>query len=89
MARHVKFLSTQLELEKLMTKARVAWCHYLATGVNSAGINSTSNTDAGFALIQNYAHDLHTLSITETSVWGETLMKELAAYQQDVNSNKA
>lgn len=88
-AGHVRFLSTQLELEKLMTKARVAWCHYLATGVNSAGINSTSNTDAGFALIQNYAHDLHTLSITETGVWGETLMKELAVYQQDIKSNKA
>ena len=90
---HIRFVSTQLELEKLITKARISWCHYLATGVNSSGVNSsevnsTNNTDAGFSLIQDYANDLHTITISETGIWGETIMKELATYQKDINSNK-
>ena len=80
---HIRFVSTQLELEKLITKARVSWCRYLATEVNN-----TQSYDAGFSLIQDYANDLHTTTISETGLWGETIMKELAKYQKDIDSNK-
>ncbi len=80
---HIRFVTTQLELEKLITKARISWCHYL-------GSSTVGNKDyeTGFRLIQDYATELHTITIAETGRWGETIMKELAKFQKSIESKK-
>jgi len=80
---HIRFFTTQLELEKLMTKARISWCRYL-------GLRSSDNDDykAGFLLIQEYATELHTTTISETGRWGETIIKELANFQKNIDQKK-
>lgn len=78
---HIRFVSMQLKLEKLITASRVNWCKYLA---------STHETDAeiaeGFSLILAYADSLHTATISETGRWGETLLTELAKYQSSIDA---
>ncbi len=78
---HIRFFITQLELEKLMTKARISWCHYL-----QAITSNEEELEKGFLLIQEYAAELHTTTISETGRWGETLKKELAQYQKTLAS---
>ena len=80
---HIRFVTTQLELEKLITKARILWCHYLESKVSDS-----EGHEAGFLLIQDYATDLHTTTISETGRWGEAIMNELAKFQKSIESKK-
>lgn len=78
---HIRFVSTQLELERLITASRVEWCKYLAEP------HGTDDEIAqGFSLILAYANSLHTATIAETGHWGETLLAELAKFQKTVES---
>ena len=81
---HIRFVSTQLELEKMITKARISWCQYLS----SQG-NDNQDSESGFLLIQDYANDLHTITISETGRWGVALLKELAKFQKTIETKKA
>ncbi len=76
---HIRFVSTQLEIEKLATQVRISWFEYLAS--QDAGNNDYK---PGFLLIQNYASDLHTITIEETGRWGKALLQELAKYQKQI-----
>lgn len=82
-AGHIRFVATQLELEKLMTATRISWCRYLSQ--DHAGDIS----NAGFSLILNYAEELYAITLSETGLWGELLLKELSVYQQDMTTHKA
>ena len=77
---HIRFVSTQLELEKLIASSRISWCKYLAT--------KTPNDDIekGFDLILSFAQALHTATISETGRWGETLLTELAKFRTALES---
>ena len=81
---HIRFVSTQLEIEKLVTQARISWFEYLAS-------QDVGNSDykPGFLLIQNYASDLHTITIEETGQWGKALLQELAKYQKQIEEKNA
>lgn len=83
-AGHIRFVTTQLELEKLMTQARISWCRYLS-------LRSGDNEDprAGFLLIQEYATELHTITLSETGRWGETIIKELESFQKSIGQKKS
>ncbi|ABM03708.1 hypothetical protein Ping_1938 [Psychromonas ingrahamii 37] len=80
---HIRFVTTQLELEKLITDARISWCHYL----ESRGGDS-EDLDAGFLLIQDYTSELYTTTLSETGRWGETMIKELTRFQKSIESRK-
>lgn len=78
---HIRFVSTQLELERLIISSRINWCRYLA------GLGKTDTDIAeGFSLILSYATSLHNATISETGRWGEALLAELAKYQKRVDS---
>ncbi len=81
---HVRFVSTQLELEKLITASRIEWCNF------SAHIDLENISDEqvayGFALIQAYAEKLYETTLSETGHWGETLMEELKKYQKSIKN---
>ena len=77
---HIRFVSTQLEIEKLIIQARIVWFEYLA----SQSVDS-SDYKHGFLLIKNYAGDLHKITIGETGRWGKALLQELAKYQKQID----
>ena len=74
---HIRFVSTQLSLEKLITASRIRWCRYLTE-------SPTTKEDLarGFDVILAYAADLHTTTIAETDRWGEGLLAALEKYRQ-------
>ncbi len=74
---HIRFVATQLELEKIITEARIGWYEYLASA--SSG---TPDVQAGFEQIRMYAEALYAATIAETARWGETLLRELAKLQK-------
>ncbi len=78
---HIRFFSTQLELERLITASRVEWCKYLA-----GPHESDDDLAEGFAIILGYANALYTATITETGRWGETLLVELAKFQKSIEA---
>jgi hypothetical protein len=78
---HIRFVSTQLQLEKLITASRVEWCQYLAGPLDGDAARAQ-----GFALILAYASSLHTTTLAETGHWGETLLAELAKYQKTIEA---
>ncbi len=78
---HIRFVTTQLEIERIIIRARIHWCEYMAT-------QKVSDADAskGFEQILTYANELHARALTETDRWGETLLKELKKYDQSLVS---
>ncbi|MBL4907148.1 MAG: SLATT domain-containing protein [Sneathiella sp.] len=78
---HIRFVTTQLELEELITSARVGWCNYLVKPDET-----NQSHDDGFALIQSYASALHACTISETGRWGEATLKELAKFQKKMET---
>lgn len=78
---HIRFVSTQLELERLITEFRIRWCKYLA------GSHETDDDLAeGFAIVLAYADALHKSTIAETGRWGETILAELAKFQERIEA---
>jgi len=81
---HIRFVSTQLELERLITASRVGWCKYLV------GPHGTEEEIAqGFSLILTYADTLHTATISETGRWGAALLTELSKFQKTIESKSS
>ncbi|SMC28091.1 hypothetical protein SAMN02745857_03114 [Andreprevotia lacus DSM 23236] len=81
---HIRFVSTQLELEKLITASRVGWCKY-----RSGQHETDAPLTEGFGIILAYATSLHAATIGETGRWGQTLLSELAAYQKSIKTNQS
>ncbi len=84
---HVRFVATQLELEKLITASRIAWCEHLA-GLNNSGNMTPEEREQGFALILGYATKLHETAISETGRWGEALIAELAQFRDNMTQGR-
>jgi len=75
---HIRFVATQLDIEKIITSARIKWCNYL-TKIEE----SNQKHDDGFALIQSYANALYARTISEAGRWGEATSKELENFQKE------
>lgn len=78
---HIRFVSTQLELEKLIAASRIGWCKYLSKKTPN------DESESGFDLILSYAQALHMTTILETGRWGETLLAELANFHKTLESH--
>lgn len=77
---HIRFVSTQLELERLVVASRVEWYRYLALPRNG-----DEELARGFGLILDYAQNLHGAVLKETGRWGETLLDELSKLERKMN----
>ncbi len=80
---HIRFVSTQLELERLVVASRVEWYRYLALPRES-----DEDLSRGFGLILDYAHNLHSAVLQETGRWGETLLAELSKLERKMNGGR-
>lgn len=78
---HIRFVSTQLELEKILVAARIKWCELLAVGDPREEHRASQ-----FAHILAYAGAVHTVTLSETARWGETLTVELSKYMRSIES---
>lgn len=81
---HIRFVGTQLRLEKLMTASRIQWCRYL-----SESPSTKEELARGFDIVLAYAEELHTTTIGETGEWGASLLAALKGYRDTVNGGSA
>lgn len=79
---HIRFVTTQLEIEKLIVASRINWCQFLMTNQSTP-----LNVDEAFELLNAYASTLHNMALKETQHWGETITGELQKYQQMINKS--
>ena len=80
---HVRFVTTQLILERLIVAKRLEWS---AFSVELASDPTVAKK--GFDLILKYATELHSATIAETGNWGETLLGELAKYEKSIDAER-
>lgn len=78
---HVRYVSAQLALERLVTESRIGWAAWLASQQNGQPDRQT-----GFDLIHAYATHLYTISISETDRWGEAILADVAKYQNSIDA---
>lgn len=64
-ASHIRFVSTQLALEQIMTTRRIEWYQFLAT--------PQTKVAQGFELLQHYASDLYRGTTSETADWAHAV----------------
>lgn len=72
---HIRFTSSQLSLEKVMTDARIKWCSYMQSIEESTLTPEQINN--GFGIISAYSEQLYVTIISETNEWGAALVAEL------------
>lgn len=84
---HVRTVSAQLSLEKLITLTRIRWCRYQS----EAGQNQPDKeaVEAIFDFILAYAEGIYAATISETAVWGEALLSELNKYADALKQGEA
>lgn len=82
---HVRFVSVQLSLEHLMTKARIEWCGYLMKVTDSP---PNASHKEGFDLIGAYVEAVYAATIAETGQWGFSVMEELSKYSQALDRQR-
>lgn len=78
-AAHVRNVSVQLELERLLIEFRLDWLR-LRSQIPSTG-PSEQQTDAAFNLFHAFSKDLFGAVLRETRVWGRTLTQALDGYR--------
>lgn len=84
---HIRYVTAQLELERLITKFRLAWLTYLARQDNTLG---TSNTAAeALNLMNNFVDQAYRVIQEETQVWGKSISEALQEQQAYLPSKLA
>jgi len=77
---HVRYVSTQLELEKIIMDARLQWCEF-----QSSLSSQEKELQDGFSLISQYTERVHHATISETQQWGTDLQAELKRYEKRIS----
>jgi hypothetical protein len=84
---HMRFVTAQLDLERLITTSRVAFKGYLARcGTTQL---TAELREAGVKLVEGYATDLYRTVLAETSSWRETLQAEMQQIRTRVNQGQS
>lgn len=83
---HIRFVTTQLSLERLMTLSRLEWSDFESrTKLNPVTPELLSK---GFEMVRKYALEIYTSTLHETGAWGETLLAELKKYSDTTEAGK-
>lgn len=81
-AGHIRFVTTQLSIERLMTINRLEWSNF-ASQANLTPI-TPDFLNKGFDLVRKYAADLYLSTLSETNAWSEFLQLETKKYADSI-----
>jgi len=83
---HVRYVTAQLNLERLLTRFRVDWYAY------SASLKADPLTDEqiekAFAMFCQFVDDYYQIILSVAGNWGEALLAEIEKYRQGVEKRK-
>ena len=80
---HIRFVSAQLTIEKLVTVSRISWYEYMSR-FNDDRI-PRDQIAKGFERIQKYAEELYATTIVETGQWAEMVMRDLEKFRSKLD----
>jgi hypothetical protein len=78
---HVRFVSAQFALEKLITVARIDWANYLQQVTDKSALDPESKK--GFEIIAKYADGFYSIVLSETGSWSKTLTETLLKFEKN------
>lgn len=79
---HIRFVSSQLALERLVVTTRVRWIG-IAASVKVSPLPDERVIEL-INLLEAYARDLFSLTTSETQVWGSSILEELKKLEQQI-----
>lgn len=79
-AAHVRNVSTQLELERLITEFRLHWLRLRAC-IHEPG-PSESQLESAFELFKGFSAALYSTILRETRLWGKTLTQAIEEFRR-------
>lgn len=77
---HIRYVTAQLELERIVTKFRLAWLKLLAKDASCSRTPLTA--DDAFLLMNAFVDDAYRVIQEETSVWGKSVSEALREYER-------
>jgi SMODS and SLOG-associating 2TM effector domain 2 len=78
---HIRFVSAQLALEKLITVARVDWASYLQQIAEKPLPDQESKK--GFEIVAKYTDGFYSIVLSETGNWSKTLTEALKKFEKE------
>ncbi|MDM0029305.1 SLATT domain-containing protein [Variovorax saccharolyticus] len=76
---HIRYVTAQLELERIMTKFRLAWVEWLSRYTLSSGAKATH--EEVFKLMNDFVDEAYRVIQEETTVWGKSVSEALREYE--------
>jgi hypothetical protein len=83
---HIRYVTAQLQLERLITLFRLNWAEVLAHRGGSS--LSTAGIVQAFDLLRTFVLDAHKIIQDETNVWGKSVAEALDEYAQYVSARR-
>jgi len=79
---HVRFASTQLELEHITTKFNLKWAEWLSRNGTASQIQATN--EQAFTLLNEFSEEAYEVILLETTAWGESVLEGLNEYYKSL-----
>lgn len=84
---HIRYVSAQLELERITTKFNLRWAEWLCRGAKTPG-PLAANEDA-FKLLNEFADEAYEVIQLETTAWGKSVLDALTGYHKRLPNQAA
>jgi len=76
---HIRYVTTQLELERIMTKFRLQWLEWCSRDTMTPGNPATP--EQAFKLMNDFANDAYRVIQEETLSWGKSTTESMGQYE--------
>lgn len=81
---HIRYVTAQLELERIITKFRLSWLQYLSSQSND--LAAPSRTTDAFGILNSFVDQAYAVIQEETVVWGKSVSEALHEHQSRLPS---
>jgi hypothetical protein len=83
---HVRFVTNQLALERLIASKRIEWSSYSASVDDDP--TSEEALEKGFKYIQVYVEEIYLVVTTETGAWSKAVLEQIGNLEKTLSTAK-
>lgn len=76
---HIRYVTAQLELERIITKFRLAWLEWLS---RDTMVSERATNAEAFQLMNNFVDEAYRIIQEETNVWGKSVSEALQDFER-------
>jgi hypothetical protein len=82
---HIRYVTAQLELERIITKFRLQWLEWLSRDTMTPGNPATY--EQAFTILNEFVDEAYRVIQEETTVWGKSISDALREYESRLPKN--